>query len=215
MSVGSGFDERMDDKQTTIDHAIEDCRANISRHTKAPLIELFAALILAALIAGSLLLLGKLELENRSNNMTKVYASLSSNLQQTRRQLELLEEKLAQTEQKLNIGNDNDSIKRWAEEKKELVVKLEALREKDIEIRHKGMSIQEKRAETPILAEHLIYGAGAILILIIALLAGIYRMHLREISKNEQGVSVFLWARRLNIFYPLACVNRSSNMMAN
>ncbi len=29
------------------------------------------------------------------------------------------------------------------------------------------------------------------------------------------GVSVFLWVRRLNNFYPLACVKRSPNIMAN
>jgi LysR family glycine cleavage system transcriptional activator len=32
---------------------------------------------------------------------------------------------------------------------------------------------------------------------------------------NNRGVSVFLWARRLNNFYPLAWVNRSPNMTAN
>lgn len=32
---------------------------------------------------------------------------------------------------------------------------------------------------------------------------------------EEQGVSVFSWARRLSNLYPLACVNRSSNRMAN
>jgi hypothetical protein len=186
MSVGSGFDEPMDERQPTIDDAIESCRANISRHTKAPLIELLAALILAVLIVASLLLLGKLELEHRNNSMTNAYVLLAPILAETGGRLQLLEKKLAQTERTIDSNGNPDYLKRLAEKKKELVAELEALREKDLEIRNRGMSIQAKRAETPILAEHLIYGAGAILILIIALLVGIYRMHLTEISKNEQ-----------------------------
>ncbi|ARO88286.1 hypothetical protein EBAPG3_011135 [Nitrosospira lacus] len=172
--------EEIDAGQKIIDQAIEDCRMNIVRHSNAPVMEVIVGLLLAGLIIAGLLQVSKLELESRSQN----YFTIRSEVEAVRYERNKLSEEMARLQK---IVADHQVMS--SSQKSDFADLNKQLAKVNNEISQKQNALTEgikSYSERPLLSDHMLYGGGAIVVLIIALLGGTYRLHLREIAKNEQ-----------------------------
>jgi hypothetical protein len=207
MTTRTDSAHEQNDCETTIDHAIKDCRSNISRHTRAPLIEVFFGLVLVAAVASVMINLAQIqggendqkrfELRSRVTDIQMEVRRATDNYQYLLVDLKDAEPKVEEAAKNID-DSASEKLKTLKENADGLKKRIDLMKnrvdgaQKEFEEASKELAAYRGK---PIISDTMMYGAGALLVLIIGVLSSTYRFHLKEISKNEQYKMAFLRIR--------------------
>jgi hypothetical protein len=175
-----------------IDAAIGACSGNIRRHSVSAALELGVILLLLALLLSSLYTFARLQGEENDARRVTLRSNLKdtlSSLDETRSYERRYEGQLANAQEKMPKNSNSPEFKAATGEVERYKADLQRTRNmtKSAEERvDKANSELRSHRSPPLLSDFLLYGAGATLIVLLGIFTGLYRLHFREITKNEQ-----------------------------
>lgn len=198
MLAESGADtgqDLQDNQRKTIDEAIADCVRNISFHTRSSLMEILAAFVLISLVLFMMLQLARLQGTENDNKHTELLAKLkelqdyadseAKEYQASLKYVTFLQNK------KNPKAEDTKDLQHWKDNVAEQLKNVQSAR---TAVASGTKELADYRGK-PIVSDTMLYGVGAFLVVILGIIASTYRIHLREISKNEQYKLAFLRIR--------------------
>jgi hypothetical protein len=166
-----------------IDVAIAACRDNIARHSKAAILELTVALMILLVLLLSLYTLAHLQGEENDVKRQGLRESVNDANNQAQRDMEYYQGLVKQN--RLGVGVLNKGAPQPVEKLDET---KNALNEYKYSAERAIKALNELQAykSLPLISDSMLYGAGALFVVLFGILTGLYRVHIREITKNEQ-----------------------------
>lgn len=173
----------------SVDAAIEACSQNIGRNIRSSMSEAVVAIVLLGLVGSFVLAIAKKQGEENDQKRQVLRAELTdatTNLErlageglsldhELRRAVDASKDAKPDSQEALEVKFFQSRVERSTEQRK--VANEERI---------KAVENINKHKSPPLLTDAILYGAAALFVVLIGLLAGLYRQHVREVTRNEQ-----------------------------
>lgn len=173
----------------SLDAAIEECSQNIRRNLRASLWEAVVTVVLLSLVGYFALSIARLQGEENDQKRKALRTEVSDITEEVQN----LSARLVSAEAELKAATAEATDPKPESSGQQLLrfVKSKVARAtEDLkaanEQRDKAIENLGKHKSPPLLTDPVLYGVAALFVVLVGLLVGLYRQHVREVTRNEQ-----------------------------
>lgn len=178
--------EAKESSEGTIDKAMAACQGNIDRHTSASFRELVVALVLLVLlVAGASVIALRQGADNDSKYMALYGLLKDSNGYLDKKDFYLRDARsqLLASQKAAPSASAASGSKSQEQQRFEFASSEAEQARANVEKAKKDF---DSYKPVPQFSEPMLYGVGALFVVVLGIFTGLYRLHMREIVKNEQ-----------------------------